>query len=90
LPSPAPQLPRRVRRLANDSLVAKRERRRRPATRRDREPTQARAWSTFGPQSIGAQRFVAVCNGASFAQVADVILGKQARVENPDKDAALR
>jgi hypothetical protein len=37
------------------------------------------AWSTFGPHATGAERFVAVCNGASFAQVAGVILYKQAR-----------
>jgi hypothetical protein len=47
-----------------------------------------RAWSTFGPHTIGAQRFIAVSSGASFAQVAGTILGKQAWVENPDKDEA--
>jgi hypothetical protein len=44
------------------------------------------ARSTFGPHAIGAERFVAVCSGASFAQVAGAILQKQARVQNPDKD----
>jgi hypothetical protein len=48
-----------------------------------------RAWSTFGPHAIGAERFVTVSSGASFAQVAGAILGKQARVENPDKDVLL-
>jgi hypothetical protein len=45
----------------------------------------ARAWSTFGPHAIGTERFTAVSNGASFAQVAAAILQKQARVQNPDK-----
>jgi hypothetical protein len=40
----------------------------------------------FGPHPIGTERFVAVCSGASFAQVAGAILGKQDRVQNPDKD----
>ena len=39
----------------------------------------------FGPHATGAERFVAVSNGPSLAQVADAILGKQARVEIPDK-----
>jgi hypothetical protein len=43
-------------------------------------------WSTFGPHAIGAERFVAVSSGTSFAQVADAILGKPTRVQNPDKD----
>jgi hypothetical protein len=37
-------------------------------------------WSTFGPHAIGAERFVAVSSGASFAQVAAAILGKRASV----------
>jgi len=40
----------------------------------------------FGPHATGAERFVAVSNGPSLAQVAGAILGKQARVEIPDKD----
>ena len=47
---------------------------------------QRAAWSTFGPHPIGTQRFATVSSGASFAQVAGAILGKQARVENSDKD----
>ena len=43
------------------------------------------AWSTFGPQPIGTERFATVSSGASFAQVAGAILQKQARVQNPDK-----
>jgi hypothetical protein len=31
--------------------------------------------STFGPHAIGAERFVAVSNGTSFAQVEGAILG---------------
>ena len=37
------------------------------------------AWSTFGPHPIGAERFVTVSSGRSFAQVAGTILRKQAR-----------
>jgi hypothetical protein len=44
------------------------------------------AWSTFGPHPIGAERFVTVSSGKSFAQVAGTILRKQARGQNPDKD----
>jgi hypothetical protein len=33
--------------------------------------------------------FATVCNGASFVQVAGGVLWKQARVQNPDKDAVL-
>ena len=44
------------------------------------------AWSTFGPHPIGAERFVAVSSGRSFAQVAGAILRKQAQGQNPDKD----
>ena len=44
-----------------------------------------RPWSTVGPHSIGAERFPAVSNGSQFAQVPDVILGKQAWGQNPDK-----
>ena len=47
-------------------------------------------WSAFGPHAIGVERFAAVSNGPSFAQVVGAILQKQARVENPDKDEALR
>jgi len=39
-----------------------------------------------GPRPIGAERFATVSSGASFAQVAEAILGKHARVENHDKD----
>jgi hypothetical protein len=42
--------------------------------------------STFGPHSIGTQRLATVSSGTSFAQVAGAILGKQARMQNPDKD----
>jgi hypothetical protein len=44
------------------------------------------AWSTFGPHPIGAERFVTVSSGKSFAQVAGTILRKQAQGQNPDKD----
>ena len=44
------------------------------------------AWSTFGPHANGTERFIAVSSGASFAQVAGVILGKRAQAQNPDKD----
>ena len=37
------------------------------------------AWSTFGPQAIGTERFATVSSGRSFEQVAGAILGKQAR-----------
>jgi hypothetical protein len=40
----------------------------------------------LGPHAIGPERFPTVCNGASFAQVAEAILQKQTRVQNPDKD----
>jgi hypothetical protein len=49
-------------------------------------PRAMRAWSTFGPHAIGPERFIAVSSGTSLAQVAGAILGKQAQVENPDKD----
>jgi len=39
----------------------------------------------FGPHPIGFERFPAVSNGPSFAQVAGAILEKRARVQNPDK-----
>jgi hypothetical protein len=42
-----------------------------------------------GLHASGAERFATVSSGPSFAQVADPILGKQARVQNPDKDALL-
>jgi hypothetical protein len=45
------------------------------------------AWSTFDPQAIGTERLATVSNGTSFALVAGAILEKQARVQNPDKDA---
>jgi hypothetical protein len=43
------------------------------------------AWSTFGPHPIGIKRFATVSSGRSFAQVPGAILGKQARLQNPDK-----
>jgi hypothetical protein len=46
---------------------------------------KSEARSTFGPHAIGAERFLAVSSGTSFAQVAGAILGKQARGQNPDK-----
>src|SRR5215218_2147008 len=49
-------------------------------------PQAGHAWSTFGPHAIGAEWFATVSSGTSFAQVAGAILGKQARVENLDKD----
>jgi hypothetical protein len=49
-------------------------------------PQVTRAWSTFGPQAIGTERFPTASSGSSLAQVAGAILGKQAWVENPDKD----
>jgi hypothetical protein len=50
-------------------------------------PRAGRPWSTFGPHAIGAERFVAVSSGGSFAQVAGPILGKWSPGLNPDKDA---
>jgi hypothetical protein len=47
-------------------------------------------WSTFGPHAIGVERFATVSSGPSFVQVAGGILGKQARVENPDKTPMAR
>ena len=44
------------------------------------------AWSTFGPQPIGAERFATVSGDTWFAQVAGAILQKQASLQNPDKD----
>lgn len=44
-----------------------------------RQPVSATLWSTFGPHAIGAERFVAVSSGESFAQVAGTILGYEAR-----------
>jgi hypothetical protein len=49
-------------------------------------PRAGRAWSTFGLHVIGTERFATVSSGTSFAQVAGAILGKRARVQNPDKD----
>jgi hypothetical protein len=46
---------------------------------------KSRTWSTFGPHAIGTERFATVSSGASFAQVAGGILGKQALVQNPDE-----
>jgi hypothetical protein len=40
----------------------------------------------FGPHATGAERFLTVSSGTPFAQVAKAILGKQAQVQNPDKD----
>src|SRR5829696_2874939 len=51
----------------------------RSATRSAAAPASGRAWSTFGPHAIGAERFLAVSSGISFAQVAGPILGKRAR-----------
>ena len=42
------------------------------------------AWSTFGPHATGAERFLTVSSGTPFAQVAEAIQGKQARVQNPE------
>jgi hypothetical protein len=50
-------------------------------------PRAGRAWSTLGPHPIGAERFVAVASGTSFAQVAGANLGKQAQAQISDKDA---
>jgi len=60
----------------------------RSATRCAAAPRAGRAWSTFGPNPIGAERFAAVSNGASFAQVVGTILGKQGQAQIPDKDEA--
>jgi hypothetical protein len=57
-----------------------------PLTRGAAAPASGRAWSTFGPHAIGAERFPTVSSGRSFAQVASPILGKRARGLNPDKD----
>ena len=43
---------------------------------------------TFGPHAIGAERFTTAFIDTSSAQLGAVIQGKQARVENPDKDEA--
>src|SRR5215218_4779753 len=59
----------------------------RSAARSAAAPTGGACWSTFGPHAIGTERSLAVTTGTSFAQVADAILGKQARVQNLDKDA---
>jgi hypothetical protein len=45
-----------------------------------------RAWSTLGPHPIGTERYAAVTSGTAFAQVVVVTLGRQDRVQNPDKD----
>jgi hypothetical protein len=42
------------------------------------------AWSTSGEHAIGSERIATVSSGTSFALVAGAILGKQARVENPE------
>jgi hypothetical protein len=36
--------------------------------------------------TTGVERFLTVSSGTPSAQVAEAILGKQARVQNPDKD----
>jgi hypothetical protein len=36
------------------------------------------------PQPSGTERFVTVSSGSSFTQVAEAILPKQARLQNPD------
>ena len=40
-------------------------------------PQAGHAWSTFGPHTIGFERFAMVSNGGSFALVAGAILGEQ-------------
>jgi hypothetical protein len=57
----------------------------RPRIARSDHLYSSSAWSTFGPHPIGAERFVTVSSGRSFAQVAGAILRKQARGQNPDK-----
>jgi hypothetical protein len=44
----------------------------------------------FGPHAIGTERFATVSSGTSLPQVAGAILGEQACVQNPDKDAVAR
>ena len=60
----------------------------RSARRSAAAPGSGRAWSTFGPHAIGAERFATVASGTSFAQVAGAILRKQSRVEISEKDEA--
>jgi hypothetical protein len=60
-----------------------------PAKVRDAErrcPRERAGLSTFGPHAIGTERSATVSSGTSFAQVTSSILGKRARVQNPDKD----
>jgi hypothetical protein len=47
-----------------------------------RETRLVHVWST----SLGTERLLAVSNGPSLVQVAGVILEKQTRAQNPDKD----
>jgi hypothetical protein len=73
---------RPIRSLVGEDRAAER----RPRPDKTEPPLPPRqAWSTFGPHPIGAERFATVSSSASFAQVAEAILGKHARVENPDK-----
>ena len=48
-------------------------------------PTSGTCLVPFGPHAIGTERFLAVSSGASFAQVAGAILGKQAVVQISDR-----
>jgi hypothetical protein len=61
-----------------------------PPGRAPLPPRAGRAWSTFGPHAIGAERFITVSSGTSSALVSHSILRKQSRVENPDQDAVAR
>src|SRR4029453_3478237 len=56
----------------------------RSATRSAAAPTGGACLVQVGPHAIGPERFATVSSGASFAQVAGVILRKQVPVENPD------
>ena len=48
-------------------------------------PTSGTCLVHIGPHAIGTERFLAVSSGASSAQVAGAILGKQAVVQISDK-----
>ena len=50
-------------------------------------PSEAPRLVHVGQHPIGSELFVTVSSGRSFAQVAGAILRKQARGQNPDKDA---
>src|SRR5829696_9219734 len=62
-----------------------------PSGRATRVPHQSEPIGlSFGPRlvhPIGTKRFATVSSSTSLAQVAGVILHKQARVQNPDKTA---